>query len=437
MDTSRLVPAIDTLPVEILRQVLLYFCPINYEETRDSVRDQLAMVSWKWRSIIHKTPLFWTFVTAFPSFPFQSHPRSSYFDWWLQRLRLQLERSGILPLEVLWNIDSLQDDELTRLVNCLMEYAPLHRWKTLHIEAYLEQLSVPITGEFGALETLHITRNGPACLLRLVDSTAIKLRKFTFFGLDDNACNPQSHPNLFGRIYHLVYFQHWPFRTGFPPNITHLEVHWIKDLPPGPLPSLLYLEIRKGLRTLFDSTKFPNLRHLRLDNMQLSEDSPIVLPNLRHLSIGGGHLRGLESFQTAKLESLTLGDSSSSMDIKQAGIKVINGDGLFSPVDLIIRASISFVALNGLFVRFPSVESLEFHAAPVDADNLIRILTAPEVGREEKILPNLAHLTLVALDMQTNTNFWQDILSKLMPMRHANRLKSIRCLREDGVEMIH
>jgi hypothetical protein len=248
---------IESLPVELLLHIF-EMCG-----TYINAQIKLTHICKCWRIISIRSPSLWTEVHIRAS----KEDTKERFNDLMCLLRLQLSRTGDLPLDVLW-FSSCNESQNGRIMCLIREMAPFSRWRTLVVRVEDFHPHGPLapqpTDVFTNLESLSVYWFTNFSIIDTISRTATsKLQT-----LDLRSCSPppKGLSKVYGTLMKVASHLIMPSSSNAIPNI---------DIPPN----VSHLEVDSRSRHIF-----PQITHYKLVVCAFAT-ADTFLPNLTNLNV--------------------------------------------------------------------------------------------------------------------------------------------------------
>jgi hypothetical protein len=293
--------SINVLPVEIYRQILLYFRPSEDSE-HNPIHDigPLMLVCKKWADIILHTALFWTTIhfTFGSSWITLLFSKEEFLPSFIERGQAFFRRTGDALLSVHMRINMKSNSLLDHLLQFIGKYGKIHQWKRLKITdtrfirepywpKYKSILSQVVQlGGFYNLESLYTDAICHQVLLRWIDSTSPRLNSLSIRRgslLDIKNAFPDSMNRISALNMKDI---DWDDGFELSPTIADLKATY---LPPRSINTKYIKHLSVSLENVegfIDPDAYPNLETLTLgSSFMFDRERVIVLSSVKHLNI--------------------------------------------------------------------------------------------------------------------------------------------------------
>lgn len=447
----------DQLPSELLRSIFLLL---------PDHRNTLISVCRRWRELIIITSQFWTVISISPINPKSRETIPT--NEWLPILKSLLERSGSMPLKVIWNfpfnLSSTSErvmKEITPkfqgdLITCLFDYAPFSRWRSLEIRECgrhtpSQKVLNRLLGPF-ALKELSIKSKWVhlSYLLELLEKSAVVVTHIHSSVLYDR--HLEAYPVLLGGVTALSIVEINPRVADLCRNLSTLR---IKMLPEEHcvLPQLRSLHVEQN----FDLQQFvyvvaPLLKYLRVKYFteygRIYLGGSYQLPCLHTLTISRGQLWPLVYFRADALEKLCIDAPLGSLKESTAIINRLldRSDYRISPFILVLNTPLRLRTMLRLLQRSPRIRNITISINPLvesiayelfeeivhsnrqEGDNI----RATDTKRSWQLCPDLTTLHLLLDWAQVDTDYWTEKAHGILRGRSGGPMESVICEWSDG-----
>lgn len=343
-------PPIERLPNELLGDIFTLL------RDEPGMKNSLFLVCHYWRLVILQIPQFWSKIVVFPRRVLTSHEA-------VERLKMLIERSGSMLLEVDWGCLSRSRAALSlQLANCLLERTSVSRWQSLRIGRTGTIPIHKVKGTFSNLRTLMIDHSEEAeALLTLIAASSPKLAllKLPNVGIPSSS----EHDFMTGTIGPDTLLRTAVIHRGL--NITHISrrLHASSLLHICPLHQLTELIIdRLTSSDMRLGTFCPNLEKLTVRNcVEKCAHLDINLPALRELLFDGPNYYVLCRIDAPKLQTLRIGKPGFNQGNQIQTLPEALDDTLYqlSPTTLHIHCPADIMTITTFIELSPGLRHLE------------------------------------------------------------------------------
>lgn len=292
--------AIHILPTELM---LLVFALLNSQ-----VRSRITLthVCREWRAISLDNSGLWTNVHIDARRSFEKEA----FDNHISLLRMQLSRTGELPLDVKW-FSNVNEHRHARVVYLIREMAPCSRWRTLFVSVmgiFPGNNTFPLPQDkFPILESLVVFGSPHEVLVDAINRTATsKLKMLDLTDLDATESLPSCYDGINTQISSLLLPSDYSpiVYVALPRNIVKLEAHTRQN---HHFPYISTYRVAYCVFTLAHTPHLPNLTTLIItSSLNVYASCEVIIPSLLHLECATITLGENAIFHTPALETLYL-----------------------------------------------------------------------------------------------------------------------------------